>query len=104
MGPSKSPTKQEREWMDRVQAYGCCACRKDGHYFEPAEIHHIVSGNKRMGHMFSLPLCSRHHRHGTQDEPSIHPWKARFVKRYGSELQLLAELQVALGVYDEVRA
>jgi hypothetical protein len=101
MGPSKTPTVAEATWMSRAQRIGCLACRQDGHYSE-AEIHHIVSGNKRMGHFYTLPLCPSHHRHGTEHEPSVHPWKKRFEAKYGTQLELLAKLQVELGVYDKV--
>lgn len=96
MGPSKTPTISEATWMSRAQLVGCLACRQDGYYSE-AEIHHIISGNKRMGHLWTIPLCPKHHRNGSEHEPSIHPWKKRFVTRYGSELELLAQLQVELG-------
>ena len=32
MGPSKPPTKREREWMARVADYGCIACRMEGNF------------------------------------------------------------------------
>lgn len=103
MGPSKPPTKVEREWMNRITDYGCIACRKDGIHDSPASVHHIVQGNRRMGHLFTLPLCYAHHQGGgLGGVPSVHQAKATFTKRYGSELELLAELQVQLGVYDKV--
>lgn len=101
MGPSKPPTRLEREWMARAADYGCIACRKDGHS-TPAAIHHITSGYRRMGHLFTLPLCPAHHQGDGREVPSVHFAKRSFVARYGSELELLAELQVALGVYDKV--
>ena len=102
MGPSKSATKIEREWMDRITEHGCIACRLDGNH-RPAAVHHIVSGNRRMGHLFSLPLCDPGHHQGGQQFGmiSLHPWKARFVARYGTELELLAMLKVELGYFDE---
>jgi len=101
MGPSKTPTKLEREWMNAAREYGCIACRIDGH-FRPAVIHHIVHANKRMGHLFTLPLCEPgHHQHGDQlDLISVHPWKKRFEAKYGTQLELLAKLKEELGVFD----
>jgi hypothetical protein len=104
MGPSKTPNKAERAWMSRIVEHGCVACRKDGHYFEPAQVHHITSGFRRMGHLFSLPLCEAHHTGTDGDRPSVHGAKRSFERRYGAQLDLLSELQVELGVYDEVRA
>jgi len=101
MGPSKTPTRQEREWMQRIAHLGCIACRQDG-YSSPASVHHIVQGNRRLGHLFTLPLCPEHHQGNGRQVPSVHFTKRTFVQRYGSELELLAELQVALGLYDKV--
>ena len=91
MGPSRTPTKVEREWMDRIQFLGCVACVKDGISDTPGEIHHIVQGNRRLGHLFTLLLCPPHHRGDGRQVPSVHSTKRTFVQRYGSELELLAE-------------
>ncbi len=103
MGPSKPPTKHERGWMDRIVEYGCIACRLDGEEPRPTTAHHIVSGGKRMGHLFTLPLCDPGHHQGGQPLGliSVHPWKARFEDRYGTQLELLAKLKVELGIFDE---
>lgn len=103
MGPSKPPNRVEREWMDKAARVGCLACRQEGHYSEAA-IHHITSGFRRMGHLFTIPLCHWHHQLGDDDRPSVHGAKKRFAAKYGSELDLLRALQVELGVYSEVRA
>ena len=65
-------------------------------------MHHIVQGNRRLGHLFTLPLCPPHHQGDGRAVPSVHFTKRTFVQRYGSELELLAELQVELGIYDKV--
>ena len=101
MGPSKSPTKIEREWMARIADHGCVACKQDGHD-SPASVHHIVQGNRRLGHLHTIPLCFLHHLGGGLSVPSVHMAKRCFVRRYGSELELLSGLQVALGVYGKV--
>ena len=101
MGPSKSPTKPEAAWMARIAELGCIACRKDG-ISSPASVHHIVQGNRRLGHLFTLPLCHLHHQGDGRMVPSVHFAKRSFAARYGAELDLLAELQVELGVYDKV--
>lgn len=103
MGPSRTPTKPGREWMARIADMGCIACKQDGHQ-SPASVHHIVQGNRRLGHLFTLPLCEMHHKGDGRQVPSVHFTKRSFVARYGSELELLAGLQVELGVYDRVIA
>ena len=102
MGPSKTPTKAERAWMDAARAYGCIACKQDGHS-TPASLHHITSGFRRLGHLFTIPLCEEHHKGDGRYVPSVHFQKRTFAARYGSELELLARLQVELGMYDEVK-
>jgi hypothetical protein len=101
MGPSKTPTKLEREWMARVRDYGCIACRIDGQQ-RPASVHHITQGFRRLGHLFTIPLCEPgHHKDGAHlGFVSLHDAKRSFVERYGSELDLLARLKVELGVFD----
>jgi hypothetical protein len=94
----RKPTKQEAEWMDKIVEYGCIACRLDGLPPGPACVHHILRGGRRMGHLFTLPLCQYHH---TDSEVSRHPYKARFEKAYGKEMDLLAKLKTDLGVFDK---
>ena len=100
MGPSKAPNKIEREWMALIAESGCVACLQDGHQ-SPASVHHIVQGNRRLGHLFTLPLCFLHHQGDGREVPSVHFTKRQFAARYGSELELLAGLKVRLGVFDK---
>jgi Recombination enhancement, RecA-dependent nuclease len=88
--------------MDRLQSLGCVACEIDGISDTPGEIHHIVQGQRRLGHLHTLILCPAHHRGDGRQVPSVHFTKRQFVQRYGSELELLAGLQVALGIYSKV--
>ena len=102
--PGKTaPTADERKWLDAIVAYGCIACRMDGRGVVPPAVHHILRGGRRMGHLFSLPLCDPgHHQNGeSKGMTSRHPWKARFEKRYGSELELLAVLSVEVASVKE---
>ena len=100
MGPSRTPTKLEREWMTLAADFGCVACKQDG-FDSPASVHHITSGFRRMGHLFTIPLCELHHKSDGREVPSVHFQKRTFSQRYGSELELLAALKVALGVFDK---
>ena len=90
-----APTVAERQWMDWIVSRGCIACRLDGMPSRPPAVHHILRGGVRMGHAHTLPLCDPgHHQSGQQiGLISRHPWKSKFEKRYGTELELLAILQ-----------
>ena len=37
-----------------------------------------------------------HHQTGGEDAPAIHPFKARFEKKYGKQMDLLREVMEAL--------
>lgn len=98
--PGKRPaTVDEAERMDRVAAWGCVACRLDRVAPRPTAIHHLLRGGVRMGHRYTIGLCDPgHHQDGAPlGITSRHPWKARFEARYGSEIQLLALTDEALG-------
>lgn len=83
--------------MERVSQLPCLACYKDGMY-SPAEIHHVLDGGRRRGHKYVIPLCFPHHRGGfdgtgVESIVSRHPYKNRFEERYGTEDDLLAEVE-----------
>lgn len=79
---------------------GCCVClfhlRIEG---SDAEIHHLVAGSKRLGEMFTIPLCDKHHRNGSELHPSrhsdrgAHGGKFQFEQAYGTEFELLEKCE-----------
>lgn len=94
-----APNAAEQAWMDKARAFGCIVC----HLYHdapntPAVIHHILSGGRRMGHLYTIPLCEPgHHQHSpTRAKISRHPDKARFEAAYAPELELLSALQALL--------
>ena len=87
----KKPNKVEREWMTKVASYGCVACEIDG-LVKPAEIHHIrkhTGMGLRPSHFDTIPLCSGCHR---TNKISVHLGKREFVKRYGTEQEILEKV------------
>ena len=87
----KRPNKVEREWMTKVASYGCIACEIDG-LLSPAEIHHIrkhTGMGLRPSHFDTIPLCSGCHR---TNKISVHLGKREFVKRYGTEQEILEKV------------
>lgn len=101
MGPNTpAPTVAEQAWLRAITSFGCVACYLDGYPGIPPAVHHIVEGNRRLGHRFSLPLCDPgHHQNGrARGLISLHPGKSRaFIAAYGTELSLLARLERKLG-------
>ena len=91
-----TPTKAERAWMSAITAFGCIVCYLQGRGYVPAAVHHLLSGGIRMGHLFSIPLCDPgHHQNAPAGcgEVSRHPNQAEFERRYGTEMDLLAQVK-----------
>lgn len=85
-------TKAEKRWLDAITQLGCIVCLLFLRIFTPAEPHHLLSGGRRRGHLFSIPLCPPHHRFGMDDgrATSRDQCRRRFEARYGTEEDLLA--------------
>ena len=100
----RQPNKQEKLWMDSISQVGCIVCKLLYDAYTPAEIHHIDGKTKKASedypgcHMLTIPLCYEHHREGSNNEMYVsrHPFKAEFVKRYGTEMYLLEKTKELL--------
>ena len=96
----RTPTVAEREFHDAVAQIGCIACRKDGRFNPEVSIHHIDGRTKAEAHWKVLPLCAGHHQDGTGNDKTlipVHPYKARFESRYGTQMELLEEVRQLVG-------
>ena len=94
-----TPTKEERAWMGAISRLGCIVCRIQGRGYVPAAVHHLLSGDRRKGHRWTIPLCDPgHHQNAPMGsgEVSRHPNRAEFERRYGTELELLAETRALI--------
>jgi hypothetical protein len=90
----RSPTAEEVRFMDKMGALPCIACLKDGWTNHAISLHHIDGRTKPGAHFLTLPLCEKHHQHDDTDPVGrigVHPYKARFEARYGTQRELLAE-------------
>jgi hypothetical protein len=90
----------------RLQDMGCICCAMERLPVEPADMHHIVDKGYRKhsgGNKATLPLCPWHHRGQPRDGfsedtaklaygPSLKLHKRQFIQRYGTERELLAEV------------
>lgn len=107
---SKLKTKQravtpaEKAYWSRLAVeVGCVACMRDGNFNPHVSIHHCDGRTKPGCHMNVLPLCVGHHQDGTGEDKSmvaVHPYKARFESRYGTQDELQARCNLALGLND----
>ena len=99
--------KAEQARFDAMKEQGVCiACLLRGtqpDYPQHIEIHHLLSGNRRIGHMATVSLCSYHHRavppFGWGDKeafealgPSLAKGSKPFRTEFGTDAEML-ELQ-----------
>lgn len=96
---AKKPTKAEAARMARLKEGMCVACTIAGHiHCGSVEVHHLLSGNKRRGHLFTIPLCSWHHR----GESNLLGWKF-LTNAAGPSLALGSKaFHIAFGTDDEL--
>lgn len=85
----RAVTADEKALWDRLAQIGCIACFKDGIYTEQVSIHHVDGRTKPDCHKRVLPLCGSHHQDDGSGLIAVHPWKARFEKRYGTQEELM---------------
>lgn len=107
MKGQKPATDTDKRRFGVLAAHGCMLCRKLG-LFQQAEIHHLVEGMTRLGHRWTIPLCDYHHRGvipfgmGKYEARKIYRSslahsKRSFVADWGTERQLLAEIDARFG-------
>ena len=78
---------------------------------EPADVHHLLSGGRRRGHSYTIPLCPWHHRgtFATTDEftareieemygPSLARSPRKFREVFGTDEELLAQTDLLVGM------
>lgn len=92
-------TQADKARFRAFQDIGCVACRKLGR-FSHADVHHLLSGGRRRGHRFTIPLCPWHHR-GEEavyvpvremeklSGPSLARTPRKFRERFGTDEELL---------------
>ena len=89
-------SKNEKKHYEKLAQLGCIVC-KQYDIETPAEIHHIEGKTKANSHFKVLPLCFEHHRIGNRFRPiSRHPYKKRFEEAYGTEEELLEQVNKLL--------
>lgn len=100
------PTKYESQRITAMMRLGCVCCAQLGIWNPAVEVHHIVEGNRRLGHWYSLPICVAHHRGIWSSElvelippdlrVAISDGSKMFEKQYGTERDLWMKVQARL--------
>lgn len=95
----RAPTAEQKRFWDAMASIGCIASLKDGIADPMVSIHHIDGRTKPDSHWLVLPLSAGNHQDGTgaPGRIAVHPFKARFEARYGTQRELLREcIQILL--------
>lgn len=94
----KPPNKEEKEHMGKIAMMQCCAA--NGDCSPGTEVHHITKTGRRLGHMFTIPLCKNHH--GPQTPlpfgEAVHKGTKTFESQYGTQMKLLELTMERLGL------
>lgn len=105
--PIGIPTKAARMRIERMKPIGCLACAHIGLLnLEHLELHHLLEGGRRLGHLYSFFLCRGHHQGDWSDTQliqlladyrvSISDGRKRFIQIYGTERRLWERVQVTI--------
>jgi hypothetical protein len=111
VGKTKAHTKADKRRFSLLPQVGCICCKAYGIHNEWVQIHHIVEGNKRLGHQYTIPLCYWHHENvppegmtRKQAEAKVGPSlksKKKFNEVFGGEIELLEWTNKALKLIEE---
>lgn len=98
----KTKTEAEKTHLNRVAQLGCIVCNNLMMGRTPAEIHHLRDGqgvSQRSNHFRVIPLCPTHHRTGGYGV-AFHAGEKAFEEKYGTELELLEQVNSLLELLD----
>lgn len=59
---TSAPTKAQIRRFEIIRDFGCICCRMKGYKSLVTEVHHLLSGGRRIGHDATVGLCPWHHR------------------------------------------
>lgn len=86
----RSVTAEKKRFHDLLcREIGCVACAIDGMFTSWVSVHHCDGRTKPCAQWFVLPLCGPHHQDsGIDGVIAVHPYKARFEAKYGTQAEL----------------
>lgn len=93
----KKPTVAEKKRLDIICEFGCIVCYMYLNEYSPALPHHIDGKTKPGAHYKTIPLCDSHHSPYGYEGVALHKNKHQFVKRFGTELILLNDINHLIG-------
>lgn len=96
-------TKYEAERLDALLRLGCSFCAVLGIVNTATDVHHIIEGNRRLGHWYTLCVCPGHHRGAWTPEQKqiltpeqlvgVNSGSKAFEPLYGTEREMWVKVQ-----------
>ena len=101
---------ERQRLIDTLQSVGCLACRKRGFTGMPSDMHHPLTGGRRIDDDVFYPLCEYHHRNVQKGAytlemmrltygPSLACEPRKFREEFGTDTELLVERDRLLQLY-----
>ena len=87
-------SKRDLARYDQLVKLGCICCYNLKLYSAP-DMHHILSGGRRIGNQATIPLCPYHHRGVDRRHdvgPSLADGSRIFARYHGTERDLLKQV------------
>jgi Recombination enhancement, RecA-dependent nuclease len=94
-------SRPEKERIQQALLLGCAICGHDNHGSK-LEVDHLIEGNRRVGHGYTIILCSFHHRGVSPrmlERPvTVASGSKLFTQAYGTRRSLWEATQRRLGL------
>ncbi len=89
MKKSAKPTKEESLWMAAIARLPCSV--NNNNCSPGVQVHHITKCGRRLGHLFTIPLCFNHHHNQSPLAygNSVHKGTKSFEVKYGTQFEML---------------
>ena len=87
-------TKAEKERIRKALQLGCCVTGA----MSGLEVHHLLSGGKRMGHTYTIVLAKGLHQKYLPNVTSLADGSKPFTQAYGTQRSLWEATQRRLGL------
>lgn len=94
----KAATKEENERMAKIAQMQCCVANGDCR--PGTQVHHITKTGRRLGHMFTIPLCENHHSPQTPLPygEAVHNGVKTFESQFGTQMEMLERTNAMINI------
>jgi len=92
----RTPTKEEKAWLDAICQIGCIVCLNEFNIYTPCMPHHMDGKTKPGAHFKTIGLCDGHHQNGGPGVAFHATGKKTWEARYGTQKALLEQTKMLI--------